>query len=754
MVPISSDVKALFDDEQRKVLRITGVDGSGNPIALDDSDVVEGSFSIDRYACNGEKLEIGTAISSELSIKLDNLDGRFDSVVFEGVELFVEIGIADWSEDDPEITWVPCGYFTPYDQPRRLSVITIKALDRMTRFDVVEAARVEPWTTNTGAEVQTSDTGEVIYFAYELALPTTIQQFVRQCANYANVPFTQDISSFPNASMTVSELPVLKQEITFRNLIQWCAGLMASNAWIDWNGELRFSWYDNNTGYVSTLSNRFSSDLYETPLVITGVRFQDTDDENTVYLAGSDDYALDVSNNCFITPENASTVLNAIYNKVHDFAYTPFTASVIAAPYLWPMDRMVFTDKDDNGHVSLLTNVNFNLNGTTEIKAIGESAERNSYASTGPFTTQQARVLENVAGVTSDDLDEAVQHATEMITGGLGGYVVLDVNEQTGQTEELLIMDTPDKTTAVNVWRFNQGGLGHSSNGYDGPFNDVALTSDGRINANMITTGTMSANHVRAGTITDDTGDNYWNLNTGEFRMTQGSIDIGNFAVSSTGKLVCAGAEINGEFSVEYIPVPAEEAPEIGQNTYKIALEGTGFNFYANDVLSGKIRENVWVEASSNVVHDDGVIFEDVRGNGISLASTHSTLELAGNNGSMTASGTITVNPYGQLTLKSSNDHVSIESDIHDVIITAGNDVSITSSGDTDITSVGDISLDSGQNGINLSGASLYVYDRRSYAYGTGITDSFWAWQWGSDWIHNLPLYLRFVNGICVDAHY
>lgn len=98
---------------------------------------------------------------------------------------------------------------------------------------------------------------------------------------------------------------------------------------------------------------------------------------------------------------------------------------------------------------------------------------------------------------TSTQLEAAVEHATQLITGGLGGYVVFNLNAN-GQPEELLIMDTPDTSTAVNVWRFNKNGLGHSHNGYNGPFNDVALTADGRINANLITTGKVQAAYIDA----------------------------------------------------------------------------------------------------------------------------------------------------------------------------------------------------------------------------------------------------------------
>lgn len=131
---------------------------------------------------------------------------------------------------------------------------------------------------------------------------------------------------------------------------------------------------------------------------------------------------------------------------------------------------------------------------------------------------------------TNSMMEAAIKYATEMIRGGLGGYVVMTPGAN-GYPQEILIMDTPDVDTAVNVWRFNKGGLGHSHNGYQGPFSDVALTQDGRINANMITTGALNANLITAGTITDQAGKNTWNLDSGEFTTKQGT--IGNFDITS-----------------------------------------------------------------------------------------------------------------------------------------------------------------------------------------------------------------------------
>ena len=66
--------------------------------------------------------------------------------------------------------------------------------------------------------------------------------------------------------------------------------------------------------------------------------------------------------------------------------------------------------------------------------------------------------------------------------------------------DEILIMDTDDIATAKKVWRWNKGGLGYSSTGYNGPF-ALAMTQDGQIVADFVKTGTMSANRINGGTL-------------------------------------------------------------------------------------------------------------------------------------------------------------------------------------------------------------------------------------------------------------
>ena len=111
-------------------------------------------------------------------------------------------------------------------------------------------------------------------------------------------------------------------------------------------------------------------------------------------------------------------------------------------------------------------------------------------------------------------MQSAINSATKLITGQMGGYVVLH-GDETGQPYELLVLDSPNIADAVNVWRWNVGGLGFSSNGYNGPY-ETAITSDGQIVADFITSGSLVANIIKAGVLSSVDGSSYWNLETGE----------------------------------------------------------------------------------------------------------------------------------------------------------------------------------------------------------------------------------------------
>ena len=154
---------------------------------------------------------------------------------------------------------------------------------------------------------------------------------------------------------------------------------------------------------------------------------------------------------------------------------------------------------------------------------------------------------------TKSFLQRAIDRATSMITGGLGGHVVITLNAN-DEPEEILIMDTDDIQTAVNVIRMNKNGIGFSSNGYAGPFRS-AWTIDGHFVADFIDTGNLNAGLITTGVL-KDSGENFLlDLATGQMTVKSGSIDLGdgNFIVTDHGLLTMKKGSIdigNGIFKV------------------------------------------------------------------------------------------------------------------------------------------------------------------------------------------------------------
>lgn len=111
------------------------------------------------------------------------------------------------------------------------------------------------------------------------------------------------------------------------------------------------------------------------------------------------------------------------------------------------------------------------------------------------FSDTVAKQQEEIQ-VQRTNFEEAVQTATELINGGLGGYVRTTTNSA-GQPQEILIMDTDDTATATNVIRMNQNGIGFSTTGYQGPFNS-AWTIDGTFDASVINVINLIAHKVQS----------------------------------------------------------------------------------------------------------------------------------------------------------------------------------------------------------------------------------------------------------------
>ena len=126
---------------------------------------------------------------------------------------------------------------------------------------------------------------------------------------------------------------------------------------------------------------------------------------------------------------------------------------------------------------------------------------KSSFADT--VNKQQAAIEEIKTSVkkgqaeATEQLKKAIANATSLITGHSGGYVVLNPAEK---PQEILILDAPTLEEAVNVWRWNSGGLGYSYTGYNGEY-ALAMTMDGAIVADFINAGILNGALLQADSV-------------------------------------------------------------------------------------------------------------------------------------------------------------------------------------------------------------------------------------------------------------
>lgn len=521
MVNVSQDIIKSFNEGNKQTALIEVTAGS-KTFTITDADIIQGGLKIDRYCVTNSKIEVGSAVASELSLKLQNYDGKFNDVSFEGAVLNVKIGIKLSSvlesatlgkgilrrmilgsaSSDQDVAYVPCGLFIVDTPPRKLSTISISALDYMVLFD---------------REVNAS----------ALSFPIHVDAFIQKICSICNVTLATDVSVLPNHYFSIGGLPDTNQTLTYRQLLQWCAQLTGTCAFMDGSGRLVLKWYEQ-TGVTITASERYSSDMLENDITITGFTCDDVN--GNTYLSGTADYTLDLSDCGFLT--NAyEGVLKELQTARGGFAYRPYSATIKSAPYLFPLDMIRYKDKDGVVHDTIVTNVTLALNCNTAISGAGETVTSFSYAqSTSGVTSQQAATdranlekINQTATQTNQNKQDLTQFRTEYSSDLERTNTAIEarVTKETYQTDMAGVSTRIDKAESeISQYadeiqtKVSKGDIASTINqtaqsvqieaskiNLKGAVTTEDISANG-LNAKVIQAGTITATEIKADTIT------------------------------------------------------------------------------------------------------------------------------------------------------------------------------------------------------------------------------------------------------------
>lgn len=476
MYKVSQEVKNLFNKNYIQVADIT-VNGVNESFSVAENEIVQGSLSIDRYSVSNSKIEVGSAVAAELTLKLKNDDGKYDNTVFEGAEVFVKIGIKKWDAhrwENAVIHWIPCGYFTIDEPPRALSTITISALDRMILFD------------------KTVDISK-------LSFPMTVADLLNKICTICGVTLATDITRLPNKDYQITAYPE-GQDLTYRTLLQWCAALTGTCAFMNYDGDLELKWYEQTDLTISP-SERYNSDMQENDVAITGIYFKDA--ANTEYIAGTDDYCLDLSSNGLLQ-DNVQVVLDTLYVSLKGFSYRPYTATIKSAPYIYPMDMIHYEDAKGEVHDTIITNVTFGMNLSTSIAGKGETTQKQKYSQGGGLTKQQATILEKLR----ENLDKAMTakeqaqlELNRLLSNSLGLNIV--TIPQDDGTQVYYFCDGETLESSNIIYTFKANGFAWTKSWNDGnPVWKYGFSKDGNAIYNMLAAYKISTEYLDAECVT------------------------------------------------------------------------------------------------------------------------------------------------------------------------------------------------------------------------------------------------------------
>lgn len=522
MYPVTSDTVQILNSNAKQTVSVTVTTVAGETFTVTEQDIPIGGLSVDRYSAVGNGIEIGTATAAELRLNLLNDDGKFNGKAFEGAQLFVRVWVEnpasetvrgihtedshllscesddtlcmeDWNEPPADTVYpkieIPIGRFTVDNSPRKLSVIQLTALDGMVKFD---------------KKVDKS----------KLQFPKTVSGLLTDICDICGVHMADySVQNLFNAEYEVLSYPET-ENLTYRQLLIWICQITCTCAYMDWDGLLQLKWYfDTDNPITVTAAQRFDSDLQEQSITVTGVQIQT--DSQTVYKPEDengehdDAYVLCIQANGLIQ-QGIQELANAIGNKVKGCTYTPFSAKVFPMPYAFPMDTVNFVRADNTVAQTVLTNVNYTLNGTTQLAAKGETQTRSGYASLGTLTSGQRAIIDTVnkkvESVQTDltSQESATLHLNQTAASAMGLYYK-EVKDENGGVIRYW-HDNESLENSLYICMQNAGGSFSTNTGWNNGNPQWTTGTDkfGNAVVNLLNTIGIQAEWIQADSITTD----------------------------------------------------------------------------------------------------------------------------------------------------------------------------------------------------------------------------------------------------------
>lgn len=458
------------------------------------------SFQIKDNTSSQSSFDIGGAFAKQLTIKLDNMDGKFTDKNFDNAKIVAKAGL----EISGKTEWLDKGTYYSETGIDTGNVITINAYDKMINFD-------RPYSLS------------------KLQYPTTLLSIVQDACTCCNVTLAPDSASFPNNGYVVDERPE-DSSINFRKVLQWVGQISCTFLMINDAEQLSLRWYDtdllesdnmeNSKDVVKITDFGTGSSLSTNNVVITGIKVEESGEgTETTYQYGPDGYVLGISNNDLIQKGNGATVSEFVGKKLNGLQFRPMNLRCQSDPSIEPGDIGLVTDSKGRAHRTIFTAVTYTAYAQQELICGAETPTRLSITRCSEVTKAYRDLRKNLLDQRTE-FENALENLTEQMDKSKGLYPI--TVEQEDGSSILYFCDAPKIEDAKAVIKLSAAGWAMSSDGGK-TWNSGALV-DGEMIAKLLKAQGISADWINTGALRVLNKDGkevlYINAETGEVRST------------------------------------------------------------------------------------------------------------------------------------------------------------------------------------------------------------------------------------------
>ena len=489
MKSVTSGYKTIINSGNRRhyLIKIDMTLANNTVLHLTEADIWEDTFSIDTASSGTSSFDIGTAVIGKCTFTINNIDGDFDNYDFFNADATVWLGLEGDTVSNVQ-QYYRMGFYTVDEPSVANGLISLTLLDNMWLFDVPFSEAGVTFTSSTTAR-------------------SIVQTICTHCG------VTLATQSFHGYDFPITQAPDDANEMNCREVLQYIAMIGCNFCYIDASGALRIGWYNTSATSSTTVvcdlnqSTSFGTEDIE----ITGVKFVIDD---TAYQIGTNGYRLELENP-FVNADNASAVLNSIWDVLEDFTLRTFnitTASDLSAEI---GDKIKIKDYQGNYVYSWVTTNSFKL--ANHIMQCNAQAPNRTLVKR---YSKEVKAAVEVARKQSKEListyDQSVQRLNKLVEQSMGAFSDYEDSPNGGRI--YYISNMPITKDAQGVCHFESGSIvfrmagdvfsvsrdGGQTwvNGYDPSTGEliVNVLSAIGIQAEWIKTGTLTVGGSTSGT--------------------------------------------------------------------------------------------------------------------------------------------------------------------------------------------------------------------------------------------------------------